>query len=80
MRFFILILSLIGSVSQAKVEDFNKLLSEASQQEKRLHRKLLQSIQNTRTSIAYEDRWQRIRGQDISQNKDLQLRLVQKEN
>lgn len=55
MRVFILLMSFISSVSMAAVEDFNGLVQEASLQEKILHRKLLQAIQNTQVSIAYHD-------------------------
>lgn len=60
MRFFIILLSVYSSVSFAGVENFNQLITETSQQERRLHKKLLQAIQNTQYAIAYNDEIEKI--------------------
>lgn len=63
----------------AAVEDFNGLIGKASVQERRLHRKLLQSIQNTQISIAYNDRLERLQRQGDVVIDRVVLRLVSKE-
>jgi|GEM_PF-2037627 len=60
MRFFIFIMFMTGSAAMAEVQNFNGLVKEATFQEKRLHRKLLQAIQGTQTAVAYNDRWEHI--------------------
>lgn len=79
MRFLIILISLCSSISMAAVSDFNGLVKETTQQEKRLHRKLLQSIQNTQISIAYNDRLEQLQSQEAAQKDILRVRLVQSE-
>lgn len=60
MRFLIILLSVSSSVSFAGVNNFNQLISETSQQERRLHKKLLHAIQNTQYAIAHNDQMEKI--------------------
>ena len=76
MRFLFVLISVYGSVSFAGVENFNGLISETTQQEKRLHRKLLQTIQNTQYAIAYNDKIEKIREDDRVQKIDPHVRLI----
>lgn len=62
MRFLIILLSIYGSVSYAGIKNFNQPITETSQQERRLHKKLLQTIQNTQYAIAYNDEMGKIQG------------------
>ncbi|WP_413944031.1 hypothetical protein [Bdellovibrio sp. HCB-162] len=80
MRFFIVLISFVSSsISMAAVSDFNGLVKEATQQEKRLHRKLLHAIQGTQVSIAYNDRVEQIQAKDVLENNKMSVRLVQAE-
>lgn len=77
MRFLIItFMVLSGSISMAGSHDFNAMISEVSQQESRLHKKLLRSLQNTQTALAYNDRWEQIRGSEMNQDNSFSLRLV----
>lgn len=79
MRFLTVSMCFLSSISMAAVEDFNGLIGKASVQERRLHRKLLQSIQNTQISIAYNDRLERLQRQGDVVIDRVVLRLVSKE-
>lgn len=79
MRFLIVLISFSSSISMAAVSDFSGLVKEATQQEKRLHRKLLQAIQGTQVSVAYNDRIEQIQAKDAAQGDTLSVRLVQAE-
>lgn len=79
MRFLIVLISFTSSISMAAVSDFNGLVKEASVQEKRLHKKLLQSIQGTQVSVAYNDRIEQIQAKDALQENSISVRLVQAE-
>lgn len=79
MRFHFLISALIlgsfiGSLAaNAKVENMNTLIQQASTQEKRLHRKLLKAIQGSQTAIAHHDKRQ-IKSNDENLELAIQLR------
>ncbi|MBV2168426.1 MAG: hypothetical protein KUL82_06945 [Bdellovibrio sp.] len=79
MRFLLVLVSFTSSIAMAEVSNFNELVRESTRQEKRLHRKLLQAIQNTQVAIAYNDRWESLRGSEASQKSPLSVRLVQAE-
>lgn len=77
MRFFIVLLSLCSSsVSFAAVDNFNGLIAETTHQEKRLHRKLLQTIQNTQYSIAYNDQIEKLQDHERAQKLDMPVKLI----
>lgn len=77
MRFLILtLIALSSSISMATGHDFNGMITEVSQQESRLHKKLLRSLQNTQTAVAYNDRWEQIKGADSIQDVSFSVRLV----
>lgn len=77
MRFFIVFITICtGSISLAKVNDFNGLVKETSQQEKRLHKKLLQAIQNTQVSIAYNDKLDKLQSEKAPEDAAISVRLV----
>lgn len=75
MRFFIVLLSMYSTVSIAAVDNFNSLIAETTHQEKRLHRKLLQTIQNTQYSIAYNDQIEKLQNQERAQKIEMPVRL-----
>lgn len=79
MRFLLVLVSFTSSIAMAEVSNFNELVRESTRQEKRLHRKLLQAIQNTQVAIAYNDRWESLQGIEVSQKSPLSVRLVQAE-
>ncbi len=79
MRFLLVLVSFASSIAMAEVPNFNELVRESTRQEKRLHRKLLQAIQNTQVAIAYNDRWENLQGNEASQKSPLSVRLVQAE-
>ncbi|WP_063243720.1 hypothetical protein ACLWBD_02940 [Bdellovibrio sp. HCB117] len=79
MRFLIALITLTGSISFAEVKNFNGLVAEATQQEKRMHRKLLQSIQNVQVSIAYNDKIEQIRSAREPASEAIKVRLVSAE-
>lgn len=76
MRFFIILLSIYSSVSYASVDNFNNLIAESTRQERRLHQKLLQSIQNTQYAIAYNDRIEKIRDEERAQKIDMPVKYI----
>lgn len=76
MRFLFVLISVYGSVSFAGVDNLNNLIAETTQQEKRLHRRLLQTIQNTQYAIAYNDKIEKIRDEDRAQKTDPHVRLI----
>ncbi|KHD89783.1 MAG: hypothetical protein OM95_01545 [Bdellovibrio sp. ArHS] len=79
MRFLIALITLTGSISFAEVKNFNGLVAETTQQEKRIHRKLLQSIQNVQVSIAYNDRIEKIQSAREPTEETIRVRLVSAE-
>ncbi|UOE99824.1 hypothetical protein [Bdellovibrio reynosensis] len=73
MRFLIVIISLYGSFANAAVQDFNSLVKEASIQQKIIHKKLLQSIQNTKVLVASNE----VQEGEFAENpEDIKVRLV----
>lgn len=76
MRFLIILVSLTSSISMAAASyDFNGMIGKVSQQESRLHKKLLRSLQNTKISVAYNDRWEQIKSSELTES-NFQVRLV----
>lgn len=76
MRFLIVLLSIYGSVSFAAVDNLNSLIAESTVQERRLHRKLLQSIQNTQYAIAYNERIERSQDTEQAHKLNLPVKLI----
>lgn len=72
----VILISLFSSLSMANVENLNTVINEASTQERLLHRKLLQSIQDTQVAIAVNDRREHIQDQERVRNPDILVRLV----
>jgi hypothetical protein len=77
MRFLIVLLSIYSSVSFAGVDNFNNLISETSVQERRLHRKLLQSIQNTQYAIAYNEKNEKLQDAEQARKMEMPVRFIQ---
>lgn len=76
MRFIIGIICFSSSMAMASVENMKSLIQEASVQEKRLHRKLLQSIQGTQIAVAYNDQWEQLQKRELLQNINMPIHLV----
>ncbi|KYG67256.1 hypothetical protein AZI86_09635 [Bdellovibrio bacteriovorus] len=76
MRFFIVLLSMYSTVTFAAVDNFNSLIAETTHQEKRLHRKLLQTIQNTQYSIAYNDQIEKLQAHERAQKLEVPVTLI----
>lgn len=79
MRFIFVLISLFSSISSATVSDFAELVKETSQQEKRLHKKLLHALQGSQRSIAeneVEVESVESREQDDVMTDDMVVRLV----
>jgi hypothetical protein len=77
MRFLIVLITLTSSVSLATVEGFNQMITDTTQQERRLHRKLLQQIQNTQYAIAYNEKVETLQVQEQARKIDMPVRLVE---
>ncbi|MGZ3793439.1 MAG: hypothetical protein ACXVCP_13900 [Bdellovibrio sp.] len=76
MRFLLITISfLFGSLAMADHTDFNAMINDVAKQERRLHKKLLHALQNTKTAIAYNDRWQQISNTELANN-DIAVRLI----
>lgn len=60
MRFFIVAICLIGSQAMGAVEGFNEMIAESNIQQKRMRRKLLQSIQGTQPAIMFANKLDKI--------------------
>ncbi|XGC81423.1 hypothetical protein ACES2L_02855 [Bdellovibrio bacteriovorus] len=74
MRFLIILISLYGSFANAAVQDFNSLVKEASIQQKIIHKKLLQSIQNTKVLVASAEVQEQ--GAFAESSEEINVRLV----
>lgn len=74
MRFLIVLISLYGSFANAAVQDFNSLVKEASIQQKIIHKKLLQSIQNTKVLVASNEVQEQ--GEFAENSEELKIKLV----
>lgn len=78
MRFLVMILIFFMSQNTiAAGENFNEMIGELSKQETRLHKKLLRSLQNTKIAVAYNERWEQIRGTEAISDNSMSVRLVQ---
>lgn len=79
MRFLFILMTLTGSLAAAEVSNFNELVKETTQQERRLHKKLLHALQGTQVAVAYNDRWEQVSGKDLGSSELMEVRLVKKE-
>lgn len=78
MRFLAMILIFFMSQNTiAAGENFNEMIGELSKQETRLYKKLLRSLQNTKIAVAYNERWEQIRGTEAISDNSMSVRLVQ---
>lgn len=77
MRFLIIaFITSVASTSIASVQGFNGMIAEVSKQESLLHKKLLRSLQNTRTAIAYNERLEHIKNSRLHHDGDFRVVLV----
>lgn len=79
MRFIFTIICFVSSISMAAIPDFNQAIEQSSIQEKRLHRKLLQSIQQTQVAIAYSDRAEQLQNHEANIRANFEVRLMSAE-
>lgn len=76
MRFLIIaFIASISSTSIASIPDFNGMITEVSKQESLLHKKLLRSLQNTRTAIAYNERIEQLKNSRLDHDGDFAVVL-----